>query len=53
MIRKWAWTGQWLAGFIGAAGLGCEIAYGADIYYVLITAGALMWGFFTKLSRLS
>lgn len=52
-MRKRAWLGQWLAGFIGAAGLGCEIAYGADLYYILITGGALLWGITTKLSRLS
>ena len=52
-MRKRAWLGQWMAALIGAAGLGCEIAYQADLYYILITAGALTFAIFTKLSRLA
>jgi len=40
--------GQWLGGIVSAFGIGFEIASGADIGYVLITAGSVLFAIFTK-----
>ena len=49
---KKAWLGQWLAALLCSAGLGVEAATGADIGYMIITGGALVFAIFTKLRRL-
>jgi len=50
-MRKWAWTGQWGAALLVSAGLGVEFAMGADLGYILITGGALVFALFTKWRR--
>lgn len=50
-MRRWAFLGQWLAALICAAGIGVEIATGADVGYILITLGAITFAIFTKLGR--
>lgn len=48
-MRKWAWLGQWTAALMGAAGVGVELAFHADVYFILISAGCLTFAIFTKL----
>lgn len=50
-MRKWMWLGQWTAGLIVAIGIGVELGTGADIGYVIITAGSLVLFIATKLKR--
>jgi len=41
--------GQWLAVFVVTGGIGIEVAYGAHIGFVLITAGGLILTLATKI----
>lgn len=41
-------SGQWVGMAASIAGLALEAATGADIGYVLITCGALVWAIATK-----
>jgi len=50
-MRKWIWLGQWLAALVGACGIGVELATGADIGYIIICTGALVFVIATKLKR--
>jgi hypothetical protein len=40
--------GQWIGGIVSAFGIGYEWASGADLGYVLITAGSVLFAIFTK-----
>jgi hypothetical protein len=40
--------GQWIGMAASVAGLAVEMVYGADLGFVLITAGALAWAVATK-----
>lgn len=42
-------AGQWVAAFVSGIGIGIEIVMKADVGYVTITAGALIFAFATKL----
>ena len=41
--------GQWAALVASIGGILIEISYEADIGFVCITSGSLLWGLFTKL----
>jgi len=45
-------VGQWIAGAISGAGLGYEIAVGADVGFVMITLGSIMFAGATKLRKI-
>ena len=49
-MRK-AWLGQWLGALFCACGIGIELALGADIGFVFITGGSLIWAIATKMVR--
>lgn len=42
-------AGQWVAAFVSGIGIGIELILRADIGYITITAGALIFAFATKL----
>jgi len=42
-------AGQWVAAFVSGIGIGIELIMKADIGYITITAGALIFAFATKL----
>lgn len=44
--------GQWVGGVIVGIGIGVEIALGADLGYVLISLGSLLYAFATKLRKI-
>lgn len=44
--------GQWLAGVVCGVGIGVEIALGADLGYILITVGSILYATFTKLRKI-
>ena len=50
-MRTRAYLGQWLGAIMLGGGIGVELAMGADIGYVIISVGALVWGIATKLRR--
>lgn len=41
--------GQWCGLLAIVAGIAAELAYGAALYLILITAGSLAWGIGTKI----
>ena len=45
-------VGQWIAGVLCGTGIGIEIGYGADIGFVLITVGSVLFAGFTKLRKI-
>lgn len=45
-------VGQWIAGAISGAGLGYEIATGADLGFVLITLGSIIFAGATKCRKI-
>lgn len=45
-------VGQWIAGAVSGAGLGYEIAMGADLGFVLIILGSIVFAGATKLRRI-
>jgi len=45
-------VGQWAAGVLCGVGVGVEIALQAPIGYIIITSGALLFAFFTKLRKI-
>jgi len=45
-------VGQWIAGVICGAGVGIELTLGADVGYVAITVGAVLFAAFTKLRKI-
>jgi len=49
MKKDYASLGQWCAGVIVGAGIGVEIAMQADLGYLLISIGSLLYAAFTKL----
>ena len=51
-IEKLGIFGQWLAGVMVGIGVGIEIGMGADLGYVLITLGSLLYAIFTKLRKI-
>lgn len=47
-MARWGELGQWIGMAATIGGLIVEGLTGADIGYVLITAGSLLWSIFTK-----
>jgi len=45
-------VGQWLSGVLVGIGVGIEIAMQADVGYILITLGSLLYAAFTKLRKI-
>ena len=43
--------GQWLGGVIVGIGVGIELSLGADIGYVIITLGSLLYAAATKIRK--
>jgi len=43
------WLGQWVAAIMVGIGIGVEFALGANIGFVLVTLGALLFAIATKL----
>jgi len=43
--------GQWLGGVLVGIGVGIELSLGADIGYVIITMGSLIYAAATKIRR--
>jgi len=43
--------GQYIGGILLGVGIGLELAKGADVYYVLISAGSAVYAVATKLRR--
>jgi hypothetical protein len=52
-MRKHLWAVQWIAALMSAGGIGVELSTGADLGYVLITSGAVLFAIITKLGRVS
>jgi len=46
-------AGQWLACALVASGIGIEVGMGADLGFVLITAGSIAFAISTKLRKSS
>ena len=44
--------GQWIGGVIVGIGIGVEVALGADLGYILISLGSLLYAFATKLRKI-
>ena len=49
MFRIIGEIGQWAAFISCAAGVAIEIRYEADIGFVALTVGSIMWGLMTKI----
>jgi len=41
--------GQWLASLVTGVGIGVELLTGADLGHIIITCGAVIFAFFTKI----
>lgn len=46
---RWGEIGQWIGMVASIAGLIVEAVTGADYGYIMLTAGSLAWGIFTKI----